>query len=220
MCEPLRRDVGAGIVRAWYNVMAPGDRQRRVDMFVGEPNAQGFPDVSRIRIALENKSVITAHRNRTNRFDDLQKVLSAVHRAQPLAILLATVLVGMCDRVLNVPDHVKKLYRERDAEFARDIAPRLSTGDQSLWTDFSWAISRNRVTDPQRAVDLCRQLPTRAPGHTHVDGYDYVLLVPVDIDNVNPPAIPRPNALRIDVDEEYPQMLARVCSAYIARWHM
>lgn len=32
---------------------------------------------------------------------------------------------------------------------------------------------------------------------THVEGYDYVLLAPVFIDNVNPPRLPRPNELGI-----------------------
>ena len=47
-----------------------------------------------------------------------------------------------------------------------------------------------------------------------------MLLVPVAIDNVNPPTLPRPNALGIDVDAEYSRLLERMCSAYTARWHM
>lgn len=65
-----------------------------------------------------------------------------------------------------------------------------------------------------------RTLPTRHAGHTHVEGYDDVLLVPVEIDNVNPPALPRPNPLGIDVDADYTRLLERMCSAYTARWHM
>jgi len=216
MCQPLRADVDAGIVRVWYNVVAPGDRQRCIDMFVGEPDSHGRPDITKVRIALENKSVITAHRNRTNRFDDLHKVLSAVHKAQPLAILVATVMIGIREQVLNVPDHVKKQYINRRDEFELSVRPRLSTGDQLLWSEFHWAISTNRLLDPQKTVDLFRTLPTRAPGHTHVEGYDYVLLVPVNIDNVNPPSIPRPNGLGIDVDAEYARLLTQICSAYIA----
>ena len=55
--------------------------------------------------------------------------------------------------------------------------------------------------------------------HAH-RGYDFVLLVPVHIDNVNPPLLPRPNVLGIDVDAEYSRMLAQLCAAYNARWHL
>src|SRR2546427_2257977 len=69
LCEPLRKDVNRGSVQKWPNVSAPGDRLRKVDLFVGEPGTDGGPEIRKVRIALENKSVITAHRNRTNRFD-------------------------------------------------------------------------------------------------------------------------------------------------------
>lgn len=219
-CEPIRLDVERGVVKVWKNVSAPGDRLRKVDLFVGEPDADGEPDIHRVRIALENKSVITAHRNRTNRFDDLGKVLAAVHGARPEALLIATVLVGLSERVLNIPDQVHKFYRAREDEFERKLRPRLSSGDESLWTEFDWAVSENRPNDPAKTVELFRTLPTRKPGHTHVEGYDFVLLVPVQIDNVNPPSLPRPNALGIDVDSEYQKLLAQMCSGYTARWHM
>ena len=220
LCVPLREDVDNGVVKVWKNVSAPGDRRRKVDLFVGEPDPQGMPDISKVRIAVENKSVITAHRNVTNRFDDLRKVLSAIHSARPEALLVATVLVGMSQRVLNIPDQVHKFYRDREEEFETSVLPRLSSGDASLWQDFNWAASKNRPTDPAKTVELLRTLPTRPPSHTHVEGYDYVLLVPVAIDNVNPPSLPRPNELGIDVDEEYQRMLEKLCSGYTARWHM
>jgi hypothetical protein len=219
-CTPLREDITNGVVRVWKNVSAPGDRLRKVDLFVGEPDAAGHPDIHKVRIAVENKSVITAHRNRTNRFDDLKKVLGAVHTARPEALLIATVLIGVAEQFLNVPDQVHKFYRSRQDEFTRSVLPRLSSGDATLWDEFEWAISRNSATDATRTVELLRTLPTRKPGHTHVQGYDAVLLVPVFIDNVNLPHIPRPNSLGIDVDAEYDQLLKGMCSAYTARWHM
>jgi hypothetical protein len=82
----------------------------------------------------------------------------------------------------------------------------------------SW--SKLEPADPARTIALMRTLPTRPAGHTHVEGYDYVLLVPVMIDNVNPPSLPRPNPLDINVDEEYRRMLEQICAAYTARWHM
>ena len=220
LCEPLRSDVERGTVKVWMNVSAPGDRRRKVDLFVGEPDSDGHPDIHKVRIALENKSVITAHRNRTNRFDDLQKILAAIHAARPEALLIATVLVGLAERVLNIPDQVHRLYRGREKYFQKKVLPRLSSGDENLWKSFGSAVSRNSSTDALRTVELFRELPTRKAGHTHVEGYDYVLLVPVLIDNVNPPSLPRPNPLGIDVDFEYRQMLEQMCAAYRARWHM
>lgn len=205
----------------WKNVSSPGDRKRKVDLFVGEPTADGAPDIRHVRIAIENKSVITAHRNRTNRFDDLSKVLGAVHSARPQALLVATVIIGLAERVLNIPDHVHKVYRDdREEEFRENVLPRLSSGDQSLWQQFSWAVSSNTSTDAAKTADLFRTLPTRGAGHTHKEGYDYVLLVPVHIDNVNPPDLPRENALGIDVDKDYRKLIDQMCAAYTARWHM
>jgi hypothetical protein len=219
-CAPLREDMEAGVIKAWYNVSSPGDRLRKVDLFVGEPDRVGNVDINKVRIAVENKSVITAHRNRTNRFDDLKKVLGAIHAARPEALIISTVLVGLAQLVLNVPDHVKKRYRNAPEAFEREVRPRLSSGDETLWREFDWAVSNNRPDDPAKTVELMRTLPLRGAGHTHVEAYDYVLLVPVYIDNVHPPHLPRDNALGIDIDEEYPRMLERMCSAYTARWHM
>jgi hypothetical protein len=220
-CPTFRGDLKSGRVRIWKNVGSPGDRERRVDLLVGEPDVHGKPDVSKVRIAVENKSVITAHRNTTNRFDDLKKVVAAVQGAQPEAIVIATVLIGVAQRTLNIPDHVHKIYRDdREEEFKRKILPRLSSGDESLFSEFSFAISKNRPTDAQKTLELFRTLPTRGSAQTHLVAYDSVLLVPVRIDNVHPPELPRPNTLGIDVDADYRDFLVRTCNAYTARWHM
>lgn len=218
-CESLRKDVEAGVVRKWLNVPSPGDRARRVDLFVGEPAADGTPDIAKVRIAIENKPVITAHRNRTNRFDDLSKVLGAIHSVRPEAILIGTVLIGLSRRVLNIPDRVHPMFQGREDEFDAKVLPRLASGDEALWTEFPWAISKNSQIDPRRTLELLQSIPTRRPGLTHVQGYDVMLAVPVLIDNVNPPQLPRPNELGIDVDADYSRMLEQVCSAYTSRWH-
>ena len=207
-------------MRIWRNVASPGDRERKVDLFVGEPDAKGNPDIGKVRIAVKNKSVITAHRNRTNRFDDLSKVVVAVQSARPEALLIATVLIGVADKVLNIPDHVHKFFRNRDEAFDETVLPRLSTGDETLFEEFHWAISKHTRQDPAKSVALFRTLPTRGPAQTHLVAYDSVLLVPVFIDNVHPPELPRPNALGIDVDLDYREFLVRTCNAYTARYHM
>lgn len=52
-CEAFRKDLEGGVIRIWKNVPSPGDRRRRVDLFVGEPDAEGQPDITRVRIAGE-----------------------------------------------------------------------------------------------------------------------------------------------------------------------
>jgi len=219
-CEPLRGDVATGIVKRWLNVRTPGARERKIDLLIGEPGPDVKPDLSKIRVGVENKSVITAHRNRDARFDDLNEALKVLHGAKSEAVLVATVLVGLASRVLNVPDGVKKRYKNRPRKFKESILPRLSSGDQTLWEEFDWAISNNREDDPRKTVEKFRSLPRRRPSHTHVAGYDYLLLVPIYIDNVSPPHLPRPNSLGIDVDAEYAAMLNQICKAYHARWHL
>ncbi len=218
-CDALRTDVDSGAVRMWENVASPGDRQRKVDLFIGEPGAKGEPVIEKVRVAVENKSVITAHRNRTNRFDDLTKVLSAIHKARPEAILVATIMVGMAPRVLNVPDGVRKMFKGRDEQFERDVLPRLSSGDEGLWEEFAFAVSENRPNEPLRTVAEFDKLPTRKPGHTHVAAFDFVLQVPVFVDNVHAPYVARNSLLGIDIDREYARMLEQLCSGYKARWH-
>ena len=219
-CPQFASDCQMELVAAWQNVPAPGARGRRMDLFVGESGLEGKLDPNAARICIENKSVITAHRNKTNRLDDLGEVMRGIHRVKPECVLVATVLVGTAQAVLNVPDHVKKLYRNEPSRFDSEVKPRLSTGDESLWTEFEFAVSKNRAVDPQKTIDAFRRIPTRPPGHTHALGYDFMMLVPVFIDNVNPPRIERDNQFGIDVDKEYRRMLDTICQAYVTRWHL
>ena len=222
-CGPFGNDYAAGKITSWLNVRTPGARNRKIDLLVGEADAVGKPDLERLRFCGENKSVVTAHRNQYARFDDLNEALQVLHHAKAEAILVATVIVGVAERFLNVPDRVKPLYKKRSAEFDDQVLPRLSSGDQSLWEQFAWAVSVNRPGDAAKTIEKFRQLPTRAPGHTNVVGYDYVLLVPTFIDNVNPPYVPEandPRSLGIDVRRAYDAMLEAICKAYTARWHL
>jgi hypothetical protein len=219
MCEPFRRDFTGGRIREWLDFPSPGGRARKLDLVVAEPGGEaGGPDLGRLRLCVENKSVVTAHRNRTNRYDDLSDVVGVLHQKKPDAVLVATVLVGLAENVLNVPDRVKPFMPPED--FVGRVLPRLSSGDDTLWDEFRHAVSRNRPRDPERTVGKFRELPTRPPGRTDLVAYDYVLLVPVFIDNVHPPRVVRENGLGIDVDGEYRTMLDRICKAYTARWHL
>jgi len=220
LCNPLRADYEKKKVARWLNVRAPGGRGRKLDLVVGEPDpSTGEPSIETLRIGLENKSVLTAHRNKSARFDDLSETLDAILRVRPQAVLAATVMIGTAQRVLNIPDGVKRTAKREGKDFEQAILPRLSTGDDRLWAEFSDAISENRSNDPSKTLDVFRTLPTRQPGHTHAHGYDYVLTVPVFIDNVAEPYVDRDNDLGLDVDAEYAEMLEVICRAYTARWH-
>ncbi len=219
ICDPFERDFSSGRIREWLDFPSPAGRARKLDLVVTEPNpATGTPDLTRLRLCVENKSVITAHRNRTNRYDDLSDLVGVLHRNRPEAILVATVLIGLAEHVLNVPDRVKPFLAPET--FTDKVLPRLSGGDVSLWSEFPQAISRNRRMDPMLTITKFRELPVRPPARTDLVAYDYVLLVPVLIDNVSPPQVARENTLGIDVDAEYQTMLDRICKAYTARWHM
>lgn len=216
-CAPLKSDFEKGIIRHWLNVSAPGARGRKLDLLIAEPLPdKNEPDLSSMRFGMENKSVITAHRNKTSRYDDLSETMKAIYRKKPEAIMVGTVLVGVADRVLNIPDYVKRF----ENDFEQTVRPRLSKGDPKLWDEFHYAISENRAVDPERTVAKFQELPTRHPAHTHREGYDFLMLVPVRIDNVNPPRVERENTLGIDVDADYQKMLEVVCNAYTARWHL
>jgi hypothetical protein len=222
-CAAFGGDFAVNKIASWMNVRTPGARNRKIDLLVGKADVDGKPNLRELRLCVENKSVITAHRNQYARFDDLNEALQVLHHAKAEAVLVATVIIGVAERVLNVPDRVKPLYRDNPTEFDDHVLPRLSSGDQTLWKQFSGAVSVNRPADCAKTIEKFRQLPTRPPGHTHVVGYDYVLLVPAFVDNVNPPYIPNPSdprSLGIDVQQEYVAMLDTACKAYTARWHL
>ena len=220
-CANIHDDHVEGTVGHWLNQPAPDLQRRKADLLVCEiDELTDTPDLSRVRICLENKSVVTAHRNRGERFRDLDNFRSEVQQRRREAIVLGTVMIGTAERYLNVADRVSTLYRNPPEEFSQSVVPRLSTGDDSLWDDFPFAISENRPDDADKTVDRFRSLPIRTPNLTHQAGFDYLLLIPVHIDNVNPPRVDRDNGLGINVDEEYSNFLDTVRRAYIARWHI
>ena len=219
--DEIQRDYVKKNVGWWLNQPAPDLQRRRADLLVCEiSHSSEGPDLSRVRICLENKSVITAHRNKGERFRDLDNFRSEVQQRRREAIVLGTVLIGTAKRYLNVADQVKKVYRDRPEQFERDVLPRLSTGDDTLWNDFPFAISENRPDDAEKTLEHFRRLPTRTPNLTHLEGFDYLMVVPVHIDNVNPPRVDRENNLGLDVDEEYKEFLDVVRRGYLARWHV
>jgi len=217
-CEAIRADVASGRVKEWINARTPGARGRKIDLLIGEPNAKGKPDLHKLRICVENKSVWTAHRNTTSRYDDLNDVLQVLHRSKSEAVLVATIMIGVAPRVLNIADNVTKKYKKQRAKFNSEVVSKLSSGDLHLWKEFDYAISENEPADARKAVEKFRSLATRPLGQTHVIGYDSVLIVPFYVDNVTAPRLERANDLGIDADAEYQRMLDQVCRAYTLRF--
>jgi hypothetical protein len=62
-CRPLEADFIEGKVSSWLNVRTPGARKRKIDLLVGQPDDTGKPNLDELRFCVENKSVVTAHRN-------------------------------------------------------------------------------------------------------------------------------------------------------------
>lgn len=114
--------------------------------------------------AFLNGVIRTAHRNRYARFDDLNETLQVLHRAKSETALVATVIVSVAERVLNVPDKVKPLCKKKPGNFESGVLPRLSSGDQTLWEEFDWAISSNRPYDPENTIEKFHELPIQQPG--------------------------------------------------------
>src|SRR5579863_3589839 len=62
-CAPFGVDYAEGKITSWLNVRTPGARNRKIDLLVGEADASGAQDLKKLRFCVENKSVMTAHRN-------------------------------------------------------------------------------------------------------------------------------------------------------------
>jgi hypothetical protein len=124
-CAPFGADYAAGKITSWLNVRTPGARNRKIDLLVAGADASKKPDLEKLRFCVENKSVMTAHRNQYARFDDLNEALQVLHHAKAEAVLVATVIIGVANRVLNVPDRVKPFYKTNLAKFNEQILPRL-----------------------------------------------------------------------------------------------
>lgn len=48
-CDTFREDLDSRKIRFWMNVNAPGNRGRKIDLFIGEPAANGSdPDLQKV----------------------------------------------------------------------------------------------------------------------------------------------------------------------------
>lgn len=213
-CEKLAGDLGSGVVCEWRAETGPD--KRNTDLIIGVAKNDGKPDLTQVRILVEHKSIVTAHRNRDARFQDIERVILATHAKNPLAIVVATLMVGVCEKVLNVPDGVKSTAKARGLDFDAEVLPRLRSNDQTLWQDFPNNVSSNKNDDPEKTVEKFRRLPVRGIADTYYPGLDFLLIIPAEIDNVNPPRLSRIG--NIDPVADYNVMIRHICEAYKVRW--
>lgn len=211
-CKAFDSDLASGAIRTWEKTKGPDDRT--TDLIAGASKPNGTPDLSDVRLLIENKSVVTAHRNRNARWQDIDRERRSAHSANPKTIVVATLIVGVCERVLNVPDCVAKLHKRT---FQTHVRPRLSTGDQSLWTEFDTCVSVNTADDPAKTIAMFRELLVRKGSDTHLAALDFMLIAPFAIDNVNPPKLDK--TMGIDAEAEYRKMIQHICRLYSLRWH-
>lgn len=70
LCAPFREDFAAGRIRDRLDFPSPVGRARKLDLVVAERGDEAVgAELGRLRLCVENKSVVTAHRNRTNRYE-------------------------------------------------------------------------------------------------------------------------------------------------------
>lgn len=213
-CDALEADFNNGVIQEWHTVRGPDGRN--TDLIIGASKSDGTPDLTQVRILIEHKSVVTAHRNKNARYQDIEREMLATHAKNPLTIVGATLVVGVCKNVLNVPDCVKREAKRRNLDFDAQVRPRLSSGDATLWQDFADCVSKNKEDDALKTVEMFKALPVRPIAQSHEKALDFMLFIPVVIDNVNPPRLGGID--NIDPVADYRAMIGHICRAYKIRW--
>jgi len=228
----LQADLERGYVGYWKNKKIKWGRGRETDLVVSEPELQvtekqrlakfgwigaasiraAEPNLDNLRIVIEHKSVVTAHRNRDARHDDLNNMWQ---EATSDVIVGATVMIGIAELFLNVADQLKKSVGSK--RFNAEIVPRLRAHDKTLFDDFKSAVSVNKPGQCRKTFERFSTLPIRPPDRSE-RGFDVLLLCPVYYDNVNPAYVARDNPFGINVDLNYNYFLKRICDDYTRLW--
>ena len=247
----LREDLDSGKVGAWLNIKIPlHEGNWDADFVVAEPDEATLPtsaratrppgpngaaahpgakpDGRRLRLVMEHKSIVTAHRNRINRFKELASDIEYSNDAGYNVVVAVTILIGTAPRVLQVVDGVRKIYRlpgsgtKYDEErFEREVGARLKVKDPTIWDQFPGFVSVNRVKDAENTAAYFRKvLPARSADRINQRGLDALLLVPVYYDNVGTAHVDRQHVLGHDFDEGYSAFLDTLANAYARRWGM
>lgn len=245
----LRRHLDDGLVGFWVNRRNPWGRKRNTDLIIGQPveavakpsSPLGFkgaatlssPDPDNVRVIGEHKSIVTAHRNRSARHDDLDHLYQDANAKSPGTLVCATIMIGTAEWYLNVADRLKSGFAKWEFEdgkrkrvhleekFEREVMPRLRRHDPALMDDFIFAVSDNTERDIEASFELFqREIPVRPIGDRASPGFDAFLIVPVHYDNVHPARVDREaqRRFRLDHDRDYQAFIARLARDYDALW--
>ena len=80
-CDRLTEDLDSGKILYWMNVNAPGDRGRKIDLFIGEPAANdSSPDLEKVRIVIK-----TSRSSRLIGIGPIDLMISRKHSSQSMA---------------------------------------------------------------------------------------------------------------------------------------
>jgi hypothetical protein len=94
---------------------------------------------------------------------------------------------------VNIPDAVKRKCQILGIDFEHAVLPRLSSKDPNLWAEFG--AKPNSQDAASKTIEMRRTLPAWEKGLTYELGFDYLLIEPIFIDNINPLRVERENVL-------------------------
>lgn len=246
-CPALREDLHGGKVGCWLNIKIPfHEGTWDADLVIAEADEATVegkappkgkkdglaaikgskPDGNKLRLVIEHKSVVTAHRNRGNRFKELATDVKYSNDAGYNVIVAATILLGTAPQVLNVVDGVRKRYRVpgttgkyHEEKFEAEIGHRLRAKDPKIWEDYAEFVSYNKPNDAAKTAEYFRtNLSERSQDRWNQPGIDALMVVPVYYDNVGTAYVDRKHALGEDFDVAYSAFLEKLCKAYTRRW--
>jgi len=184
-----------------------------------------------VRIAMENKSVITAHRNRNNRSDELVSIADVLSEACPGAILVATVMIGTATEFLNYEvlqraEGVLEVFCERvRGGYQLDEIKRLLGRSAPEIADFlnqprirKALISTNESQEPFNTMDRMHGV-LKPRENTSQIGYDVLILQFCHIDNIGPARLESPEYFKgIYAQYQYNTALKRLSGLYRERF--
>jgi hypothetical protein len=181
-----------------------GQLQAKSEQLAGDgPLCQCVGELVETRIIIENKSLVTAHRNVFNRTRILTDISDFVRNSKHKdAILIGTFLVGTAERFLNYETFVRardvlnRLCKKSSYDFD-SLEKNIGTGSREL-RDFvtnpnlpERMVSVNRTDDPKRTLQsIVGDIPVKTDTKT---GYDALIIQFCHIDNVDPPRLDFPD---------------------------
>ncbi len=215
----FKSDVDAGTICYKVNHrLGLGGRQHVLDLVLGtredssqqtsiDPKNQGFQRIREsepkdIRLIMENKSLITAHRNVYNRTRILADLAEAVRDGQHRHVLLVgTFIIGTADKFLNYETFIRARdvlsHLCSESKFnLKELEGMIGTGNEKI-REFvedpalpETMISRNKPDEPEKTLDIIIQdVPIK---QLSGGGYDGFAIQFCHLDNIDRPRLEDP----------------------------